>query len=885
MSILKKFISCFLSAILIISNLSIICVAEDISAKATSSSNLTVYSIDANSTIIYGRALPSDEVTAKVSSKQIGWSKADANGSFTMKIPKQKAFTRITITTKTVSGYSYSKTIRVKFTIDSIVKSTSTKISGKGPIGGTAKAYVNGTKIGSVTVNSYGNYTINIKSQKKDTIITVKMTDKSGLSMQRNTTVVSFKNPSLLVKSGDSYKIDVPTSNKNLIIDNSIKTAISFIPKFSSEVELAYVAISNLNKTEITQTDITQAKRAVENIIDYTRNKVSDKALESYFGKSISDRLSITSSMISTVIEVDKLYSNLEADTTDYKLNILYKKLIANDVTSEQSAMAIVKFNYAMTVLKDLRCDGYIKIDSNNNITTTTKGKAKLKILKSDLYKIEVESMKKKYDSDFTIDPIVYNDTKITGYAPRKDIKVYACVDGKCIGYATASKTLHKFTIDIPKQPVGKKIELIGVGKITFDKTYKYYSHTVNTTVGKAPIKYLSINKIYNTNTSISGKSLAYSTVTAYAKNSSGGYIKIGSSTCDKNGNYKISIVKQKIGTNIQVKANKKNYATNIKYATVYGKISTYNVDEIHEGTVKITGKTIPNARVKAYVDGARPNTKNSIGETISSSSTGKFSIPISKKSIGTKIYIEISKKNYESKVITKYVIKNNTIPTTGSWKTSGDFYITDDNKLAMTYPFTDKNQFYEVGNAVYDGYVPEEFEATFKYSIKSAPLHGNYTDSFGFVFMFKNDIGNLPISYIDNRPIRDSSMGFSPNGYGVEFDLNSPYVKNSPFNDKHVALIKDSTNNHVKNKAGNVIGSTTSKIFNYKGCSCTDYEEHLCKIKVKNNHLTVYIDGENLVDQDVTFEKGANKIGFSSCLILTLELYIDLDSFTLKEL
>ena len=147
------------------------------------------------------------------------------------------------------------------------------------------------------------------------------------------------------------------------------------------------------------------------------------------------------------------------------------------------------------------------------------------------------------------------------------------------------------------------------------------------------------MNSVKYSSTTISGKGLSGATVKAYVDGK-----QIGkNATVDKNGNYKITIPKQKAGKTIEVKISKSGYVTQSKTTKVLKKISTFTVNTIKTSTTTIKGTGLKGATVKAYIGNKQ------LGETATVDNNGNYKIKISKQKAGTKIKVKINKKDYET--------------------------------------------------------------------------------------------------------------------------------------------------------------------------------------------------------------------------------------------
>ena len=147
----------------------------------------TVYTIANNSTTIRGKTEANATVYAKVGAKQIGSARANSKGSYSIRIAKQKAGTRISVYARDLAGnISTARTVKV---VDKIPPGTpvvnkvtyKTKtITGKAERGAAVYLYKGSRQIGKGTAASNGKFKINIPSQRKGTVLKVFAKDKAG---------------------------------------------------------------------------------------------------------------------------------------------------------------------------------------------------------------------------------------------------------------------------------------------------------------------------------------------------------------------------------------------------------------------------------------------------------------------------------------------------------------------------------------------------------------------------------------------------------------------------------------------------------------------------------------------------------------------------------
>lgn len=155
----------------------------------------TVNRIKPKDKLVTGKGMSGAIVRVYSNNKEIGKATVDKNGKYSVKIPTQKLYSKINVKISKSGYYTQGKTTTVlkvfskKLTANSI-KSTSTKISGKGEPGATIRVYVNEKQIGkSVRVSKNSTYSINIPKQKKNTKITIKMSKTATASVDKDRVV------------------------------------------------------------------------------------------------------------------------------------------------------------------------------------------------------------------------------------------------------------------------------------------------------------------------------------------------------------------------------------------------------------------------------------------------------------------------------------------------------------------------------------------------------------------------------------------------------------------------------------------------------------------------------------------------------------------------
>jgi len=195
--------------------------------------------------------------------------------------------------------------------------------------------------------------------------------------------------------------------------------------------------------------------------------------------------------------------------------------------------------------------------------------------------------------------------------------------------YTTTVDQNGKYSVKIPTQEEYDSIMV----KISKDG---YASKLKVVDVEYKEIITFTVNNIKTTSTTVTGKGLNGATVKAYVNGK-----QIGKSATVKNGSYKITIPKQKIGTKVKVKISKTGYESRTKTVTVKKAFtSNLTINSVKKTSTYVTGKGQSGATVRAYVNGKQ------IGKS-ATVKNGKYSIRIPKQSKGKKITVKMTKTNY----------------------------------------------------------------------------------------------------------------------------------------------------------------------------------------------------------------------------------------------
>lgn len=153
-----------------------------------------VYKVDNNDKVLTGKAEANSTVSVKNGSKVLGSAKATSKGTFSIKIPVQKAGSKLTITAKDKAG-NVSSSVSVTV-VDVVAPKQPTVykvddndkvVKGKAEANSTVTVKVGSKTIGSAKTSSKGTYSVSIKAQKKGTTLSVTAKDKAGNTSTKKT--------------------------------------------------------------------------------------------------------------------------------------------------------------------------------------------------------------------------------------------------------------------------------------------------------------------------------------------------------------------------------------------------------------------------------------------------------------------------------------------------------------------------------------------------------------------------------------------------------------------------------------------------------------------------------------------------------------------------
>lgn len=224
-----------------------------------------------------------------------------------------------------------------------------------------------------------------------------------------------------------------------------------------------------------------------------------------------------------------------------------------------------------------------------------------------------------------TVNEVSDKDKVVKGTAPS-NTSIYVGNDKELLGIGAVGGNQTNFSINIPAQKAGTKLYIIAQDNVTGE----YSEATVITVVDKTPPS-LNVATLDDNDKAISGN----------AEKGAKVYAKVGTKqisatvTVGSNGKYTVAIPVQKAGAKVTIYAvdQAKNQTT--KTITVLDKTPpplTLSNNKIQTTSTAITGKSEPGVTI--YVTSGKKTWTTVV------SSTGKFSINISKQKKGTTLSI-----------------------------------------------------------------------------------------------------------------------------------------------------------------------------------------------------------------------------------------------------
>jgi hypothetical protein len=555
----------------------------------TSPAAIIVNEVTDRSTAVTGTSETKATITVKIGSN-VYTGVVDANGNFKVNIPQQKAGTNLTLTATDAAGnVSEAKSITVVDktppavpTVNEVTDQSITVV-GKSETKATITVLIGNSKYTGI-VDQNGNFKVNIPKQKAGTKIIVTSKDVAGnVSASKSVTVVDKTAPvapTVNVVSDQSTTVTGKSELKATI------TVLIGANKYTGTVDLNGNFKVTIPKQKAGTKITVTAKDVAGNVSAAKNVTVVDK----------------TPPSVPTVNEVSDKSGTVTGKSEP-------KAAITISIgTSKYSGIVDLNGNFKVTIPKQ---------KAGTKITVTSKDVAgNVSAAKN------VTVVDKTAPVAPTVNEVSDQSTTVTGKSELKSTITVSIGTSKYLGTVDLN---GNFKITIPKQKAGTKITVVSKDAAGNMSTAKNVT-VVDKTAPSTP----TVNEVSNKSTTVTGKSEPKATIT----------VSIGTSkytgTVDQNGNFKVIIPLQKVGTKITVtsKDNSGNVST-AKNVTVVDRIAPAapRVYYVTEKSLSVRGESEPKATIIVVIG------KQTYSGVVNKS--GYYNISIPKQKAGTVITIK----------------------------------------------------------------------------------------------------------------------------------------------------------------------------------------------------------------------------------------------------
>ncbi|EGA89383.1 modifier protein of major autolysin LytC [Planococcus donghaensis MPA1U2] len=555
----------------------------------------TVNPVTDKDVVISGTAEENAEIKVKLEGKVIAEGTADENGNYSIAIPKQQAGSKLFITSTNTSGNTSQATEIIVSDVTAPEKPVvnkvtdeSTSVTGTAEAGATVTVKADTIEIGTATVDQEGNYVVSIPKQQVGTQLEITVADKAGnISEAARVTILDVTAPA------------IPTVKE--VTDNSteVKGSAEADSVISVKVEGAEIGTATANKDGEFVVAIAKQQAGTKLSITATDAAGNVSEVKTVMVVDVTapdaptvDKVTDNSTVITGSGEVDALIT-IKADDSE---------LATTTVSSAGKYEATISAQKAGTKIQ------VIATDAAGNTSETT----------------EVTVMDESAPKVPTVNEVTDQSTVITGNAEAESL-VSVTANNSELATATADAD-GEFSIEIKKQQAGTKLTVTATdaaGNISSAKEVT----VLDVTAPSAP----TINHVTDQSTKVTGTAEAAALVTVMDGNK-----EIAVATASVDGNYSITIPKQKTGTVLSISATDK--AGNI--SSVKEVVVTDGTSPVMELTSKVTHYS---TRIIGTVEtGATITVKagsKSIG-TVTANEKGEYEVKIEKQKIGTKLSI-----------------------------------------------------------------------------------------------------------------------------------------------------------------------------------------------------------------------------------------------------
>lgn len=472
-----------------------------------------------SSDVISGVGSYGTEIKLSKGGELIAQTTIGISGSYELKIPKQGFGATLTMEVTTPYYDIVNKKLVVRdefkqFTLKTVPLPTTTAIYGTGDPGAKVEVYLsNGTHLDRTTVNSNGNFKLNIPKQPVHTVLTFKQSKYNYKPIVYKVAVYDeltvFETPTITEKSTALYGKGVPGAKVGIYTENGTRLAITTVnSKGNYKLVIPTQKVGTVLTIKQAKTGYGTLSKTITVLGEFKTFEINDASVSStaIYGKGEPG------AKVAAYVNGRQIGSTT---TVNSKGN--YKIVIPKQRLGVKVQVKMAKNGYATTaknttILNDLKTFTY---STPSTATTTITGK---------------------------------------GVAGSK-VGVYTS-SGKRLAITTVSSR-GVYTLTIPKQKAGTvlTIKQAKSGYLTLSKEVKVLN----------ALKTFTHSAVKASSKTITGKGVAGAKVGVYDKNGK----RLAITTVNSKGNYKLTIPKQKTGTKLVLKQAKSGYLTLSKNITV----------------------------------------------------------------------------------------------------------------------------------------------------------------------------------------------------------------------------------------------------------------------------------------------------------------------------
>ncbi|WP_088838794.1 Ig-like domain-containing protein, partial [Listeria sp. ILCC792] len=565
----------------------------------------TINALTTDSIKAEGTAEPNADIAIKIGGTTIATGKVDANGNYSLVIPKQAAGTVVTATaSKNDKVESDSTTVaqgNIAPTMINALTTDSTSVEGTAEPNATIVIKdQNDNQLASGRVGSDGVYYLMIPKQAVGTVVTATAT-LSGKTSSDSTTVTQ----------GNIAKTTINALNTDSVkAEGTAEPNATIVFKDQNNNQIAS-GVVQANGTY----SVTIPKQAFGTVVTATATKN---------GKTSSDSTTVT-----------------QENLAPTRINALNTDSVKAEGTAEPNADIVIKVGQTMIATGKVGSDGnYSLMIPKQAVGTIVVATA----TKNDKSASGDTTVTQGNLVPTTINALTTDSVKAEGTAePNAAIAIKVGPTTIATGTANASGV---YSITIPKQAFGTVV--------TADATKNGKSSSANTTVTQGTLAPTTINGLTTDSIKAEGTAEPNADIT----------IKVGQTTIatgkvDSSGNYSVTIPKQTVGTIVSATATKNDVTSNQAPTTVtQGDIAPTTINALTTDSVKAEGIAEPNAMIVI-----KDQDNNQLASGIVQPD-GTYSLTIPKQAFGT-IVTATATKNGKSSSANTAVTQNEIAQTT----------------------------------------------------------------------------------------------------------------------------------------------------------------------------------------------------------------------------